>query len=183
VSPRLSVAAAILLLAACNRPETAADHALANPGVATVAGSPAASAAADRPQLPANPHPAAGAAPVAVMYKDANCDCCAKWGDHLRAAGFTVRSHDVTDLQAVKRRHGIPASLQSCHTAEIGGYLVEGHVPADLIQKMLRDRPAIAGIAVPGMPVGSPGMEWTYTEPYDVIAFTRSGTTSVYASR
>jgi hypothetical protein len=123
------------------------------------------------------------AALTAVVYKDANCGCCAKWIDHIRAAGFNAVSNDVTDLNAVKTRYGVPRSLHSCHTAEIGGYIVEGHVPADLIRKMLSEKPDIAGIAVPGMPVGSPGMEWTYTEPYDVIAFTRSGATSVYAKR
>jgi hypothetical protein len=148
-----------------------------------IAATPRADAVQASATVPPVPAVTSDSLPVAVMYKDAHCDCCAKWGDHLRANGFTVISNNVTDLQAVKRRHGVPASLQSCHTAEVGGYIVEGHVPADLIQKMLRERPAIAGIAVPGMPVGSPGMEWTYTEPYDVIAFTRSGTTSVYASR
>lgn len=123
------------------------------------------------------------AALTAVVYKDANCGCCAKWVDHIRAAGFKPVSNDVTDLDAVKTRYGVPRSLHSCHTAEIGGYIVEGHVPADLIRKMLNEKPDIAGIAVPGMPVGSPGMEWNYTEPYDVIAFTKSGGTSVYARR
>jgi hypothetical protein len=125
----------------------------------------------------------ADAALTAVVYKDANCDCCAKWVDHIRSAGFTAEAHNVTDLNAVKARYGVPRSLASCHTAEIGGYVVEGHVPADLIRKMLAEKPDIAGIAVPGMPVGSPGMEYTYTEPYDVIAFTKSGATSVYAKR
>jgi hypothetical protein len=137
---------------------------------------------------PSHPAAATGAAAApqsvqAIVYKDANCDCCEKWVHHLRDNGFTVISRDVDDLNAVKRRHNLDRSLHSCHTAEIGGYVVEGHVPADLIQKMLRERPPIAGIAVPGMPVGSPGMEWTYKEPYDVIAFTASGSKTIYAKR
>jgi hypothetical protein len=134
-------------------------------------------------QVPAADAAGAGGAVRAVVYKDANCGCCDKWVDHLRDNGFTVVSHDVDDLDAVKRRHNIDRSLHSCHTAEVGGYVVEGHVPADLIHRMLRERPPIAGIAVPGMPVGSPGMEWTYKEPYDVIAFTATGGKTVYAKR
>jgi hypothetical protein len=120
---------------------------------------------------------------TAVVYKDPNCGCCNDWVTHLRDNGFTVVARDVRDLDAVKQRHGIPRRLHSCHTAEIGGYVVEGHVPADLVRRLLRERPAVAGIAVPGMPVGSPGMEGPYSEPYEIVAFTRAGATSVYATR
>lgn len=118
-----------------------------------------------------------------IVHKDANCDCCGKWVDHVKAAGFKVAVNDTRDLQAVKRRLSVPDRLQSCHTAEIGGYVIEGHVPVDLIEKLLRERPQIAGLAVPGMPMGSPGMEGPYSEPYDVIAFDKNGATSVYATR
>jgi hypothetical protein len=100
---------------------------------------------------------------------------------HLRQHGFPVKTNDLTDLTPIKTRHGIPLDLQSCHTALVGGYVIEGHVPADLIQRMLRERPKIAGLAVPGMVVGSPGMETGgRAQHYDVIAFTRDGKTRVY---
>jgi len=104
---------------------------------------------------------------------------------HLRANGFPVKTEDTEGLSAVKRKHGVPPDLQACHTALVEGYVVEGHVPADLIDRLLRERPSIAGIAVPGMPVGSPGMEapGRRAERYQVLAFDRSGRTSVFASR
>jgi hypothetical protein len=105
--------------------------------------------------------------------------------DHLREKGFKVDARDVTDLNAVKRKHGVPASLESCHTGTVGGYVVEGHVPADLIDQLLRDRPQVVGVAVPGMPVGSPGMDspGQKAERYDVIAFDARGGTRVFARR
>ena len=104
---------------------------------------------------------------------------------YLRANGFPVKAEDTEDLAAIKKKHGVPGNLQSCHTALVEGYVLEGHVPADLIDRLLRERPAIAGLAVPGMPSGSPGMEspGRAPEPYQVIAFERSGRTSVFASR
>jgi hypothetical protein len=121
-------------------------------------------------------------APVAV-YKSATCGCCAKWNDHMRTAGFTVNSTDLTDVAPVKDKHGVPAPLRSCHTAVVGGYVIEGHVPADVIKKLLRERPAVVGIAVPGMPMGSPGMEGPRVDSYNVVSFDKSGATKVYASR
>jgi hypothetical protein len=121
-------------------------------------------------------------APVAV-YKSATCGCCAKWNDHMRTAGFTVTSTDLPDVAVVKDKHGVPAPLRSCHTAIVGGYVVEGHVPADVIKKLLRERPNVVGIAVPGMPSGSPGMEGGRVDKYDVVTFDKSGATKVYASR
>lgn len=105
--------------------------------------------------------------------------------DHLRANGFTVKSEDVTDLAPVKARHGVPKGLESCHTAVADGYVVEGHVPADLVAQLLRTRPAVAGLAVPGMPVGSPGMEvpGQPAERYRVLSFDREGKTAVFATR
>lgn len=125
----------------------------------------------------------AGEAPLATVYKSPTCGCCAKWVDHLRRHGFRVEVHDTTDLEPIKARHGVPSALQSCHTAIVGDYVIEGHVPADVIQRLLRERPAVAGMAVPGMPMGSPGMEGPYREEYDVVAFTRDGSTHVYAKR
>ncbi len=98
--------------------------------------------------------------------------------------GYAVQVEDVKDLTAVKRDHQVPAELQSCHTAVVDGYIIEGHVPASDIERLLAEKPDIAGLAVPGMPVGSPGMEVTGAadQPYDVIAFDKSGQTEVFAS-
>ncbi len=127
----------------------------------------------------------AQAAPVAItVYKSPTCGCCAKWVEHLQAAGFRPEVHDEAQMDAVKTKIGVPADLRSCHTAVVDGYAVEGHVPADVIRKLLAERPKVAGIAVPGMPVGSPGMEsGDQKTPYDVVAFTKDGATSVYAKR
>jgi len=119
-----------------------------------------------------------------TVYKSSTCGCCSKWVEHMKAAGFAVTAMDVPDIEVPKRTYGVPESAKSCHTAVVGGYVVEGHVPADLVQKMLREKPAIAGIATPGMPVGSPGMEVPgYKDAYDVIAFDKAGKTSIYAKR
>ncbi|HEY9516833.1 MAG TPA: DUF411 domain-containing protein [Gemmatimonadaceae bacterium] len=125
---------------------------------------------------------AAVSTPITV-YKDPSCGCCTKWIDHLRAHGFAVTARDMDDMDEVKATFGVPGKLQSCHTATLGSYVVEGHVPADVIQKMLKERPKILGLAVPGMPVGSPGMEGGRAQHYDVVAFERNGKTSVYAKR
>jgi hypothetical protein len=128
--------------------------------------------------------PAYAAAPIAItVYKTPTCGCCKKWVEHLESHGFKVTANDMDDLSEVKATFGVPAELQSCHTATVGKYVVEGHVPADLIQKMLKEKPAIAGLAVPGMPMGSPGMEGMRKDDYDVIAFDRQGKRSVYAKR
>ena len=104
---------------------------------------------------------------------------------HLRANGYPVKEENVSDLTAIKRRYGVPERLEACHTALAEGYVVEGHVPADLIDRLLRERPEAAGLAVPGMPVGSPGMEspGQKSEPYQVLIFDRAGKTEVYATR
>lgn len=116
-----------------------------------------------------------------VVYKDPNCGCCKSWITHLRKHGFKVTSHDTRDMNAIKANAGVKSDLQSCHTAMVGGYVVEGHVPAADIQRLLKQRPKIAGLAVPGMPMGSPGMEGPTTEKYDVIAFEKTGRTKVFA--
>lgn len=118
-----------------------------------------------------------------VVYKSPTCGCCAAWVDHVQANGFRVEVRDTANLAPVKARHGVPANLESCHTALVDGYVVEGHVPADLIVRMLRERPDVAGLAVPGMPVGSPGMEGPYKDRYDVLTFKGDGSTQVYATR
>ena len=104
---------------------------------------------------------------------------------HLRANGFPVQTVDLDDLAPIKRKHGVPAALESCHTALVAGYVVEGHVPADLIDRLVLERPRLAGIGVPGMPLGSPGMEspGQRPEPYEVLAFDQHGRTSLFARR
>ena len=125
------------------------------------------------------------AKPQLTVYKSSTCGCCSNWVEHMKANGFEVKAIDVDDIDMVKREHGVPASATSCHTAVVNGYIVEGHVPADAVQKMLRDKPAIAGIAVPGMPVGAPGMEVPggQREPYTIVSFDKSGKTAVYDRR
>ena len=127
---------------------------------------------------------ASAAAPAITIYKTAECGCCQKWVLHVAQAGFRPAVHDVADLDAVKQRHRIPGPLQSCHTALVDGYLVEGHVPAADIQRLLRERPKVRGIAVAGMPAGSPGMEVPdgRTDRYDVVAFLADGSTRRFAS-
>jgi len=127
--------------------------------------------------------PAHGQLPAIVVYKQPECGCCGHWIDHVKAAGFRVSTRNRSDLTAIKRRYGIEPSLMSCHTAVVEGYAVEGHVPADVIQRLLRERPAVTGIAVPGMPAGSPGMEGLVREAYNVVTFDRSGVTRIYATR
>lgn len=104
---------------------------------------------------------------------------------HLQANGFKVKTNEVSDsqLDAIKVKYRVPTSLQSCHTAVVGGYVIEGHVPADLILRLLKEKPVVVGLAVPGMPIGSPGMEGPNPEPYDVFAFTRDGQARLYARR
>jgi hypothetical protein len=102
----------------------------------------------------------------------------------MRRAGFTVKAQDVEDIQVVKTTYGLPLKLASCHTSLAGGYVLEGHIPAEVVERVLRERPKVAGLAVPGMPVGSPGMEQgSRRDPYDIIAFDKQGKTSVYESR
>jgi hypothetical protein len=117
------------------------------------------------------------------VYKDPNCGCCKEWVKHLAANGFKVETLDMPDMSMVKQKYGVNREIEACHTAIVGDYVVEGHVPADLIKKMLKEKPAIAGIAVPGMPQGSPGMEMGTKERYNVLTFDRAGRTTVYAQR
>jgi hypothetical protein len=121
----------------------------------------------------------------ATVYKSATCGCCKKWVEHLQKAGYTVTSNDVPDVNVYKKRYAVGEDLWSCHTAIVsGGYVIEGHVPADVIDKFVAEAPKdVIGLAVPGMPSGSPGMESPTPEKYDVLAFAKSGKTRVYAKR
>lgn len=123
--------------------------------------------------------------PKVTVYKSPTCGCCGDWVEHMRQAGFEVETHDMNDLSGMKADLGVQPKHQSCHTATVGDYVVEGHVPADLIKQMLEEKPEIAGLAVPGMPRGSPGMEMPNgaKDAYDVIAFSADGSSSVYAHR
>jgi hypothetical protein len=125
------------------------------------------------------------AAPIPItVYKSPTCGCCKEWVTHAEKNGFAPKVIDLDDLTKIKKDAGVPDALQSCHTVLVGGYVVEGHVPADLVHKMLKDKPKIVGLAVAGMVVGSPGMEQGNRKvPYDVTAWTRDGKTSVYARR
>lgn len=119
--------------------------------------------------------------PTVLVYKTPTCGCCNGWVEHMRAAGFTVDTRDVSDIMSVKVDAGVPGAMSSCHTAIVDGYVVEGHVPADQIERLLADRPDVVGIAVPGMPIGSPGMEGRSSEPYQVFSIGRDGTAAVFA--
>ena len=120
--------------------------------------------------------------PTVLVYKSPTCGCCNGWVEHMEAAGFAVDARNTTDLMTVKRDGGVPAQLSSCHTAIIDGYIVEGHIPAEQVKRLLAERPAVAGIAVPGMPTGSPGMEGANAQPYQVFSFTHSGEAAVFAN-
>jgi hypothetical protein len=170
--PRRSIAALLLPAAAvlaCNSAAPAKS--------AESASVPAAAGAA-----PTIATAAAAAAPTLVVYKTPTCGCCKAWVSAMQDAGFTVEVHDVADLAPVKHAAGVPSELEACHTARIGGYVVEGHVPAADIRRLLAERPDVAGIATPGMPVGSPGMEGPYKDRYDVMTFGTDGRTTVFAS-
>ena len=117
------------------------------------------------------------ALPKLIVTKDPSCGCCSGWAEHVRAAGFPVEVVESVDLNRLKARLGVPSGLVSCHTAEVAGFVIEGHVPAPAIKRLLAERPDGLGLAVPGMPIGSPGMEveGSPAELYDVVLFARSG--------
>jgi hypothetical protein len=122
--------------------------------------------------------------PLLQVYKDPTCGCCAKWVEHMKNQGFAANVSDVEDINAVKDANGVPQKLRSCHTATVDGYVIEGHVPAADVQRLLQERPAgVVGLTVPGMPVGSPGMEvGNRVQPYEVLTFDKDGRTHVFAS-
>jgi hypothetical protein len=125
--------------------------------------------------------PTAAAPPSILVYKSPSCGCCKAWMEHLSQNGFKVTGKDMDDVQPMKDEVGLPAKLASCHTAIVDGYVIEGHVPAADIQRLLKERPKIVGLSAPGMPPSSPGMDQPGKVPYDVIAFDAKGTTTVYA--
>jgi hypothetical protein len=122
--------------------------------------------------------------PRMIVHKSATCGCCAAWVEHVQKAGFEVEVRNEENLFAVKEKLGVPLDRASCHTAEIGGYFVEGHVPADDIKRLLKEKPQAKGLALAGMPVGSPGMEvpGMQAEPYGVELVDATGNTSVFAN-
>ena len=127
---------------------------------------------------------AASMMPELTVYKSPTCNCCTKWISHMESAGFKVTAHDTNDMDTVKKNFGVPSALQSCHTGVIGGYALEGHVPADVVKKLLAEKPKdVRGLAVPGMPMGSPGMEGGRVDHFNIVAFDKAGKSRVYASR
>lgn len=123
------------------------------------------------------------AAETIDIYKQTGCECCAKWAEHLRSNGIDTRVHETDELHKIKAKFGVPDEVASCHTGKVGNYFIEGHVPADLVQKLLKERPKARGLAVPGMPAGSPGMEGTYKVDYSVLLIRPAGDYTVYARR
>lgn len=147
--------------------------------VALLQGGAAAPAASEPPTVRS---PAPAALPTLVVHKSPTCGCCHNWVQHMRKAGFPVEVRDTNDLGAIKAEVKLPYGLGSCHTAQVGDYFVEGHVPAEDVKRLLAKRPAARGLAVPGMPIGSPGMEQgARVEPYDVLVVAPDGTTTVFA--
>ena len=163
-------AAAGLALAACGSADAASEADAPPEAAPRTAAAVAAAAPSDQPL------------PTMVVYKTEGCGCCNGWVEHLQAAGFQVDARNVRDLMSIKLDAGVPTSNSSCHTALVDGYVVEGHVPADVIKRLLAERPEIAGVAVPGMPTGSPGMEGPGAKPYDVLTFDRQGRNTVYTT-
>ena len=116
------------------------------------------------------------------VYMDPNCGCCGDWVDHIREYGFDVEVEYTSDMLGVKQAHSIRPDLSSCHTATVNGYVIEGHIPGDVVREFLAEAPQARGIAVPGMPIGSPGMEMgDRVDAYDVLAFTSEGRVAVYS--
>ncbi len=127
------------------------------------------------------------AAPTMEVYKSPTCGCCSKWVEHVREGGFTVKVNELSDdaLASLKEKHGIPRTAQSCHTGLVGGYVIEGHVPVAEVHRLLREKPSVAGIAVGGMPIGSPGMEvpGQRAQTYNVVTFDKQGALKVYSTQ
>lgn len=119
--------------------------------------------------------------PVVNVHKSPTCGCCGKWVDHMKASGFEVVTHETDNLAEHKARLGVPAAMGSCHTAEVGGYLVEGHVPANEVKRLLAQRPRARGVVVPGMPASAPGMDGPRKIAYEVLLLKNDGATLTYA--
>jgi hypothetical protein len=120
--------------------------------------------------------------PVIEVYKTATCGCCGKWVEHLQKHGFSVRTTNVQNLAEIKTKYNVPGQLGSCHTGVVQGYVIEGHVPATDVLRLLQERPTVVGIAVPGMPMGSPGMEGPEAEAYQVVSFDQKNQVRVFSS-
>ena len=166
-------------LSACARsPEPAVPAAAATTEAASVDASAATSTAAPPAATAVDP-----TLPPVVVHKNESCGCCVLWVEHMQAAGFKVEVRNADNLEPVKSRLGVPLGKGSCHTAEVGGYFVEGHVPAEDIKRLLAQKPEAKGLVLPGMPMGSPGMEIPdgRTEPYSVELVGVDGTTTVFA--
>lgn len=189
--------AGLAMSAACARtPEPVSPPTAAPAPASASTGMPASTASTSAADLPVTAAVVAEAAPVApaltplaaslplvVVHKSPSCGCCVAWVEHMQHAGFAVEVRNVDNLDPVKTRVGVPAGKGSCHTAEVGGYFVEGHVPADDVKRLLAERPDAKGLTVPGMPMGSPGMEVPdgRVQPYTVELVGRDGATSAYA--
>jgi hypothetical protein len=116
-----------------------------------------------------------------TVYRSPTCGCCGKWLEHMKQDGFVVKDIQTEDMDAIKRQHGVPDNLKSCHTALVGGYVVEGHVPASDIRSLLEKKPAVVGVGVPGMPAGTPGMEMGgRKDPFAVVQFDKNGQATVF---
>jgi hypothetical protein len=161
---RIPVLTTVVLLVACARAQTPPAPAAEAPASSANSAAPS-----DRP--------------LVIVHKNATCGCCALWVEHMQRAGFAVETHDVDNLHAIKEEAGIPPGMGSCHTARIGGYFIEGHVPAEDVRRLLEQKPKARGLTVPGMPAGSPGMEMPdgRVQPYEVLLVAEDGTTSVFA--
>jgi hypothetical protein len=120
------------------------------------------------------------AQPLIEVYKSATCGCCKQWVEHVRTNGFTVNEHDVANPSDYREKFGVPQDLGSCHTGLVAGYAIEGHVPAQDIKRLLAERPKAKGLAVPGMPLGSPGMDGPRQDPYDVMLIHADGKHKVF---
>jgi hypothetical protein len=119
--------------------------------------------------------------PLITVYKSASCACCSRWVKHLEAEGFEVKAENRSDMAAIKSDLGVPTPLRSCHTAKVGDYVLEGHILASDIRRLLAERPVVQGLTVPGMPLGSPGMEHPRPQHYSTLAFQENGESSVFA--
>ena len=170
--------ACLLLATACARaPETDTTEANAATMSAPAQAATVADASAAHDTAPAAAH-------RMVVYKSPSCGCCGAWVEHMRAEGFIVETRDLDNVNPIKERLGVPYGKGSCHTAEVEGYVIEGHVPADDVRRLLAERPDAKGLALPGMPAGSPGMETPdgRSEPYTVELIRRDGTTTAFAA-
>lgn len=120
-------------------------------------------------------------AAVVEVFKSPTCGCCGKWVEHMKANGFKVVTHEMNDVTPYKQRLGVPVGMGSCHTAEVGGYLVEGHVPADDVKRLLAEKPKAKGLVSPGMPQSAPGMDMPGKQPYEILLVRQDGSTSSFA--